>query len=50
MNSRVSFSIPDFMHEGIAYTDIEVIVEFDDVRDDATVAETLRRPLEAYHG
>ena len=45
MPSSVSFSIPDFVHDGIAYADIEVIVECDDVRDAATVAETLQRPV-----
>jgi hypothetical protein len=45
--SSVSFRVPDFVGEdGVAYTDIEVIVEMDgDIRDTADVAETLQRPV-----
>jgi hypothetical protein len=45
--SSVSFRVPDFVGEdGVAYTDIEVIVEMDGgIRDTAHVAEALRHPV-----
>jgi hypothetical protein len=45
--SSVSFRVPDFVGEdGVAYTDIEVIVEMDgDIRDAVHLVKTLERPL-----
>jgi hypothetical protein len=45
--SSVSFRVPDFVGEdGVEYTDIEVVVEMDGgIRDTASVAETLQRPM-----
>jgi hypothetical protein len=46
MQSSVVFHVPDFVSDGIEYTDIEVIVEMDcDIRSTANLAETLQRPL-----
>jgi hypothetical protein len=45
--SSVVFRVPDFIDsDGIAYTDIEVIVEMDgDIRDTIQLVKTLERPL-----
>jgi hypothetical protein len=45
--SSVVFRVPDFIDaDGIAYTDIEVIVEMDgDIRDTVQLVKTLDRPL-----
>jgi hypothetical protein len=45
--SSVVFRVPDFVDcDGIAYTDIEVIVEMDgDIRDTVQLVKTLERPL-----
>jgi hypothetical protein len=44
--SSVSFRVPDFVDaDGIAYSDIEVVVEVDgDIRDTVQVVKTLERP------
>ncbi len=45
--SSVVFRVPDFIDDGIAYTDIEVVVEMDsDIRSTAKIAQTLERPVE----
>jgi hypothetical protein len=46
--SSVVFHVPDFVDaDGIAYTDIEVIVEMDsDIRSTSKIAQTLERPIE----
>ena len=45
--SSVVFRVPDFVDaDGIAYTDIEVIVEMEgDIRDTVQLVKTLERPL-----
>ena len=45
--SSVVFRVPDFIDaDGIAYTDIEVVVEMDgDIRDTVHLVKTLERPL-----
>ncbi len=45
--SSVVFRVPDFVDaDGIAYTDIEVIVEMDsDIRDTVQLVKNLERPL-----
>jgi len=50
--SSVSFRVPDFVGEdGVEYTHIQVIVEMDGgIRDTASVAEALQRPMKAKDG
>jgi hypothetical protein len=45
--SSVVFRVPDFVDaDGIAYTDIEVVVEMDgDIRSTAELVKTLERPI-----
>ena len=45
--SSVTFRVPDFVDsDGVAYTDIEVIVEMDgDIRDAVHLVKTLERRL-----
>ncbi len=47
MQSSVVFSVPDFIDgDGIAYTEIQVIVEMDgDIRETVNVAKKLERPI-----
>ncbi len=47
MQSSVVFRVPDFTDvDGVEYAEIQVVVEMDgDIRDAATLAETLERPL-----
>jgi len=45
--SSVVFRVPDFIDaDGIAYTDIEIVVEMDgDIRETVQLVKTLERPL-----
>jgi 6-phosphogluconate dehydrogenase len=44
--SSVVFHFPDFIADGVEYTEIQVIVEMDsDIRDTANLAEMLQRPM-----
>jgi hypothetical protein len=44
--SSVTFRAPDFVEDGVEYTDIEVIVKMDgDIRDAVQLVKTLERPL-----
>lgn len=45
--SSVIFRVPDFVFDGIEYTEITVIVEMDsDIRSTANLVKTLERPTE----
>ena len=42
----VSFRVPDFVDEcGVEYTDVEVIVEMNGIRDAVHLVKTVERPL-----
>jgi hypothetical protein len=43
--SSVVFRVPDFVHDGVTYSDIEVIVEMDSIRDTVELVKTLERSL-----
>ncbi len=47
MSSEQTSSVPDFIDaDGVAYTNIEVIVEIDsDIRSTAKMAQALERPI-----
>jgi hypothetical protein len=44
--SSIAFRVPNFIDsDGIEYTDIEVVVEMDDIRETAQFVKTLERPI-----
>lgn len=43
--SRVIFSVPDFTDsDGILYSEIEIVVQMDDIHDAVRIADALLRP------
>jgi hypothetical protein len=52
MKNEIVFHVPEFVDsDGIAYTDIQVIVEMDaSILDTVKVTEALQRPLKAKDG